>query len=356
MGGTVRMITNQPDSKAFFSSAEANGGLTKDGGPSWGVRGVLNLPLIENKLAARILAFNDEQGGWIKWDPASLAPGAGKGEVVALPPGFPDSAVQSKALDRKRQHPDHRGGRLSLLYTPTDALTITPLYMYQTKTSPFSGFIDRNLNEGYVTQNYIPEPRSEKFSQLALTINYDFSFARLTSVSGEFVRDYRWTQDTTSFVHDTYGGTPAGGIASTASIAFDFNTRVDSEELRLSSIDSQHLDWLVGAAYFDEHRRQDLVWLAPNFNANAAVPIPGGPQGLLEASDGTNGFSNFSVFADLTLKLFDQRLQISAGVRRFDQKYTQDSVATGALIGAVGTLVPGTPVSGTETGTTPRFA
>jgi len=357
MGGTVRMITNQPDSKTFFASSEVNGALTDGGGPSSGIRGVLNVPLIENKLAVRLLAFDDEQGGWIKWDPASLAPGASKGPNPAVPPGTPGDIVATQGGANDVNTQATRGGRISLRYTPTDNLTITPFYMYQTKTSPFSSFIDRNLDQGYLTQNYIQEPRSEQFSQLALTVNYDMSFARLTSISAEFVRDYRWRQDTTSFIAATYGLTPAGGIPSTAWLDFDFNTRVDSEELRLSSIDSKFLDWIVGAAYFDEHRRQDLIWLAPGFNATAAAPIPGGGStGFSYGDEGTNGFTNFSVFADLTLKLFDEHLQLSAGARRFDQKFTQDSVGTGAMLGAVGTLVPGTPVSGSETGTTPRFA
>jgi len=356
MGGTVRMITNQPDTKAFFSSAEVNGGLTKNGGSSWGIRGVFNLPLIDNRLAARLVAFNDYQGGWIHWDPASLAPGATKGGLFPIPGGFPEQVLGAKETTEDVNTQTTRGARLSLRYTPTEELSITPSYLYQKKSSPFSGFIDRNLNQGYVTQNYIPEPRIEQFSQAALTVDYDFPFARLTNVAAEFVRDYRWRQDTTQFAYNTYGGTPEGGIASTAFLDFDFNTRVDSEELRLSSINSRWLDWIVGAAYFDEHRRQDSVWLAPDFNSNAATPIPGGPAGLLQASDGHNGFSNFSVFTDLTLKLFDDRLSVSAGVRRFDQRFTQSSETTGPLAGAVGTIKLGRPASGSETGTTPRFA
>jgi outer membrane receptor protein involved in Fe transport len=227
--------------------------------------------------------------------------------------------------------------------------------MWQKKDSPFSGFIDRNLNEGYVTQNYIPEPRTEEFSQVALTVDYDFPIARLTSVTGRYDRDYRWTQDTTAFISSTYGKTDAGGIASVAFLDFDFTTKITSEELRLTSARGSRIDWILGAAYLEEHREQGNLWSAPtqNENASSAHQIPGG---LIQASLSQNGFRSMSFFADVTFKMFDEHLQLSVGARQFEQRFDQHSQSTGALPGAVGEVIYGVPRSGKESGVNPRAA
>ena len=223
MGGTIRVITQKPDSTRFTATAETSGADTSGGGAtslregaaSYTVRGAVNLPLSYDLLALRIVAYDDHEGGWIDWDPASLAPGARKGSVVALPSGFPQSA---KNLIPDVNSSTSLGGRLALLYTPIENLTIEPLYLFQKKRAEFESFIERNLNLGYVNHNYIAEPRDEYFSQAALSINYDFRFARLTSVTAEFNRDYRWRQDTTQFISDVFGRTPAGGIPSVSSL------------------------------------------------------------------------------------------------------------------------------------------
>jgi iron complex outermembrane receptor protein len=357
MGGTVRLITTKPDLRAFRSSVELSGSLTRNGAPSSSEKAMLNLPIIEDQLAARLVVYNDQQGGWIKWDPASLNPGAVKGPNPALPPGFPDQVTNKRMIEDVNDQ-KIRGGRLTLRYTPTAQLTITPIYIYQKKDQAFSDFIDRNLNEGYVTQNFSAEPRTEEFSELALAVDYDFPFARLTSVTARFDRDYRWTQDTTQFISDIFGQTPSAGIPGIAFLDFDFRTKIVSQELRLTSKSNRWFDWVVGAAYFDEHRPDDVLWLAPNHNSLTAPAnqIPGGDQGLVYANAIREKSTDSSVFADLTLKLFDERLQLSAGARHFKDEFSGTNISTGALIGAVGNSVTGEPEQGSESGTTPRFS
>ena len=356
MGGTLRFITRRPDPKRFSASAEATGADTNDGAASWNLRGVLNLPLIEDQLALRAVAYSDHEGGWIDWTPASLAPGAQKGPIPGFPPGFPQTA--------SRGIPDvnsvnTRGTRLTLRYTPNERLSIEPLFLLQKRSADFESFIERNLDLNYVTHNYSAEPRDEYFYQAAVSIDYDFSFARLTSVTGYFDRQYRWRQDTTQFISDVYGRTAAGGLPSTAFLDFEFDTRSTSQELRLTSPRSDRFEWLIGAAYFDEDRPLSVVWMAPAFNeAVSTTPpngqIPGGP--LVYGSSQDHANKNYSAFADVTLKLFDAHLHLTAGGRRFRDTFNELSRNTGALVGMVGTEGPPDVDSGSETGFVPRFA
>ncbi len=136
---------------------------------------------------------------------------------------------------------------------------------------------------------------------------------------------------------------------------FEFDTKSTSEELRLTSPRSDHFEWLVGAAYFDEDRPLWVDWLAPGFNeAIGFEAIPGGPLVYGSVQDHAN--KNYSAFADITLKLFDTRLQLTVGGRQFKQDFHEVSRNTGALVGQVGTEPPPDIDSGSETGFVPRFA
>ena len=53
MGGTLRVILNKPDSSRYTGAVEAQGTTMKDGGTGYSVKGMVNVPLVEDKLAAR---------------------------------------------------------------------------------------------------------------------------------------------------------------------------------------------------------------------------------------------------------------------------------------------------------------
>ncbi|MFT6682102.1 MAG: outer membrane receptor protein involved in Fe transport [Haliea salexigens] len=63
--GTVRLITNKPVIDEFSASFKAGTSFMPEGDPSANASAVFNFPLIENRLAARVLIFNDRQGGYI---------------------------------------------------------------------------------------------------------------------------------------------------------------------------------------------------------------------------------------------------------------------------------------------------
>ncbi len=357
MGGTIRMVTNQPDSKQFAASVEGDLSDIYHGSTGDAFKGMVNVPLIEDTLALRVVGYNAHDGGWILWQPSSLDPGFSRGPTEGLIPPLGGLDVTARQYDEYPNTTTTTGARVALQWTPLSNLVITPFWMYQTKWNPFTSQIDRDLNEGYVTQSYIAEPRKEQFNDLALTIDYDMPFASLTSVSAQYNRDYRWTQDTTQFCADAFGFATDGGIASTCYINFDFHTKVWSQELRLASHTSHLLDWLVGAAYFREVRDNNVIWLAPDFNANVAPAnqLPG--DGLVYATSYQYTYRDVSEFANVTLKLLNEQLQLSAGVRHFDQYWFQDPPAsTGPLVGAIDTVLTGSVQSGDESGVIPRFS
>ena len=63
--GAVRYITNKPKLDKFEGSAEAQYGITSGGGENASGKVVLNIPLIEDKLAVRAALYDDRHGGYI---------------------------------------------------------------------------------------------------------------------------------------------------------------------------------------------------------------------------------------------------------------------------------------------------
>jgi iron complex outermembrane receptor protein len=65
MAGTVRLITNKPVIDEVQGSMNGSWSSTKGGEDSNSVELMLNLPIIEGKLAARVALYNDRQGGYV---------------------------------------------------------------------------------------------------------------------------------------------------------------------------------------------------------------------------------------------------------------------------------------------------
>jgi outer membrane receptor for ferrienterochelin and colicin len=124
MGGTVRLITNQPDPTGYHASAESSLSGTEGGGFNHNDNLMVNIPLVEDKLALRIVGSEDYTSGWIDRIVSSDFPlvspnGSVRGNVAAAPitEQQPDSnAYQLYAV------------RATLRWTPTDNLTVTPSF------------------------------------------------------------------------------------------------------------------------------------------------------------------------------------------------------------------------------------
>ena len=66
MSGVVRLVTNKPQMNTFAARADIGGGLGAFGQPSERASGVINLPLLRNRLAVRLVAYEENSGGFIK--------------------------------------------------------------------------------------------------------------------------------------------------------------------------------------------------------------------------------------------------------------------------------------------------
>ena len=64
MGGTIRLITPRADSEQFIARGQVEGSVTEDGAPSYGVDGVLNVPIAKGVAGLRLSGGYETVGGF----------------------------------------------------------------------------------------------------------------------------------------------------------------------------------------------------------------------------------------------------------------------------------------------------
>ena len=98
MGGAIRYITNKPDLSEFHTGFTGNYATTKHGDPSVSGEGFINLPIIKDKLAVRMVLYSDSQGGYIDNVAGTYQMPWNAGGPGVLPSGNPllvQQAIQS---------------------------------------------------------------------------------------------------------------------------------------------------------------------------------------------------------------------------------------------------------------------
>ncbi|ADG08996.1 TonB-dependent receptor [Caulobacter segnis] len=163
MGGTLRVILNKPNASQYAGAVEVGGTAQKDGGQGYSVKGMVNVPLIEDKLAARLVLYKAEQGGYI-------------------------DDVLLKKKDINDQHSS--GGRLMLGFTPTENLTITASGLFQKTTlDGQNSWYPALGKKDYSTNARVIAPTEDNLRLYNVTAKWDLNFATVTATSSY----YKWT-------------------------------------------------------------------------------------------------------------------------------------------------------------------
>jgi iron complex outermembrane recepter protein len=253
LGGTVKLITNPPDLSGFYGSSQTTGSGTAGGGANYSEKAMVNLPLIDETVALRVVGDFTHNSGWIdrivvpNFPPPN--PTGPRGNVLASPASAIFNAVNDEDL---------YGVRATLLIKATDALTIKGTVFYQRITQNGMNAYDNPPGTLAHYQPFdVPEPYSDKFTIYGLSATYVFQDFTLTSASAYWTRRSSQFQDFSEQVAD-YLGLPGYSIASGGiGPADDFendSTHEYSQELRLASNGGGPFQWIVGgyySSYFD---------------------------------------------------------------------------------------------------------
>jgi len=306
MGGTIKIVSNQPKLGEFEGSAQATGSYTDGGGANGGGNLMLNLP-IGDALAVRIVGSDIYRSGWI--DRVVLNPfpadGTTRGDVLTAP-------VQSVARDVNTEHLD--SGRISVLYKPNEDFSVVAMAMYQHLEMGGYDLIDSPPGLPYIAHYEAfntPEPISDKVHIYSLTFTGNLGFAELTSASSYWDRLAVQTQDAAESIYTTLAG--AEPLLAVPYSESDPSHQF-SQELRLSSAGNGALHWTAGAFYSD---------MTSDWNEYGNGINPSGPDVLYFQSYNPYNIKQTALFADGSFK-FTDTLTLSAGVRWYHYDSTID--------------------------------
>ncbi len=306
MGGTIKIVSNQPKLGEFEGSAQGTGSYTDGGGANGGGNLMLNLP-IGDALAVRIVGSDLYRSGWIDRVIVNPFPtdGATRGNVLTAP-------VQGVARDVNTERLD--SGRISVLYKPNEDFSIVAMAMYQSLKMGGYDLIDSPPGLPYLAHYEAfntPEPISDKVQIYSITMTGNLGFAELTSATSYWNRKAVQTQDAAESIYTTFGG--AQPLLAVPYSESDPSHQF-SQEIRLSSAGNGALRWTAGGFYSD---------LTSDWNEYGNGINTAGPDVLYFQSYNPYNIKQSALFADGSYKLTDA-LTLSAGVRWYHYDSTID--------------------------------
>jgi outer membrane receptor protein involved in Fe transport len=251
--------------------------------------------------------------------------------------------------------------RLSLLFKPSESLSVTAFFMNQRLALGGYDLVDSTPNGSVdpgpvYTAHFEPfalrEPIQDDIQITALTVNADLGFADLTSATSYFDRQAVQTEDaSTSIYWSNAAGALANGTTAPPLVPVPYSevdpSRQISQEIRLSSHDAGGLHWVAGLFYSDLRS----VW--EEESANPATIAFGSPTGSYFTSYNPYNVQQTAAFADGSYAVTSQ-WKVAAGLRLYNYHSSQREESWGldapnALPGTI------TLTTANDKGVNPRF-
>lgn len=322
LGGTIRYITNKPNTAETSVEAHVNTYTTKESsGLSYDTDTVINIPLIEDKLAFRGVFGYVNEKGFIDYNHVLINP-----EDSLLTKSFKDLNFE-KTLS----------ARASMLLNVTDDIeAIASYYFQETETGGRQVANETFTGSRYASPSRYVEPNTRTSQLFNFDITWDLGFAEFFSTSSYQKFTDRGQRDQTDLLLNLDIGYDSIPFFSgfTEELGDD---AAFTQEIRLVSQGDGPLEWLVGAFYTQEE----------NFYSSQEF-APGTPEffGIFRPDDleyyawDAEEIREYAFFGELTYNITDD-LSITGGIRHQNLKEELESCLAFPLY-------PGTPGTNVE--------
>jgi iron complex outermembrane recepter protein len=342
MGGTIRIITNEPDSHNWGGDIEGTLSETQHGGSNVDANVMFNVPLVTDHAAFRIVAFSRDDSGYINniiSGPTNATSSVVPGSTVNLGGSDIKDGVNTETL---------RGGRaaLRMQFLDNDALTLDLSDMQQDlriggdpsykvildPTAPglygtIVPIVDDFTQGALVTHDINPSPQEEKFSLYDATIRYEPGPVSVVSSTSYYDRTTSSYTDLTEALPFIFG-MPVPVANNLLSVE---SGHALTEELHVSGRISA-FDWLVGAFYQNVYTRFQQSLVDPNFNDEVFGGADVIPDGVFLAFLSNDSAAQTALFTEDTYHV-TRSLDLTAGVRYFRYNDSTATVADGFFNG-----------------------
>lgn len=272
LNGVVRVLTKDPDLTSLGFKARALTSQTHLGGTNYRGDAALNIPIVEGKLAARMIVGHDFQSGWI------------------------DRPLDDDANDLEKST-----YRLKIKAVPMEGMSVD-LFGWVSRQdvgAPAHG-TTREFNSSVVD-----EPSLIDYDAFGGTISYDFSAVSIKSMTSyiDYVNDSNFDYSPLNVINVLF----SRGAS-----------KVFAEEINVSSLGDGPWRWTAGAMYRDSDEslyqfRQ--AYLAPTRSATTS--------------------ESYAVFAEVTRALLDGRLELTGGLRYFEDRIVDTELSRFSVAGGV---------------------
>ena len=346
IGGTVRYITNQPELGVTETKSEVDMNLV--GKDSFGghLKTAFNVPLGETA-AIRMVAYGTKYAGFID----ALRETGGTTENVN---------------DGRRF-----GGRLALLFKPTDNISITPRIVYQdidmngfNRDEVFNLFANPHtteprppvqlgkrqqhllLDEAFEDETLIVDTVAKLELENLFSVNYMFSYTN---------RDILVSRDASALTgsvsidrnNDPKAANRLADVDTDAVLPSNLRDTTDlkqmTHEVHFSSNNKSMLQWLAGVFYSKTDRDYRQALPTPGYDALTDIVKGAGTSdssrnGIADIDSPYNSYLPYDIrqvalFGESTLTLLD-RLDLTAGLRWYDWKEERSFTSGGTFSGS----------------------
>jgi iron complex outermembrane recepter protein len=352
LAGVVRVLPATPDLQDFAVNLGTRGFATAHSDdPSFHVEGTLNLPLLQDRLAVRLVGYKDEVAGYIdnvfagqqQLDWTDL----GEEFVAAyngLDPGTVDLPAGSLILPgipaftrHDINSEDTWGARASLAWQANDQLRFDLMYATQNSTLdsepwtlPSAGPYAQSRGLDFFKH----AKYEEKIDLASLTARYSWTSVDLVSATSWLKYDRFDIYDGSQFAGSTYGLPPLPWSQDTPGGSKQF-----TQELRLQSTGSSALQWTFGVFYLEQESS------AAQTNYDLACPsclselLTGEPFTFRVFADKFLKEKQRAVFGEVTYDL-SPRWTVGVGARYFEGDLLGGGVVLEGFEAGGGTVIP----------------
>jgi outer membrane receptor protein involved in Fe transport len=274
LGGTVRLIHNEPDLTTTEFDVTTRGSHTANAAnPSEAVDFIGNLPLSDT-VAVRASAGYEKLAGFT--NALSVAEITANAQPVLADPSDPLHSGLTFMQQRGIDWSNTWYARTVLLWKPSDDWKFTLTYQHQTDQS--GGYSQANPAYRYDQTLYVDQPGSFQTDLGSFDVSKDVGFATASSNSSFTSQTSTSEYDLTGLfesIANYYGNYPRN----LSPIYINSSDKDFTEELRLVSKNSGPWDWVAGAYYSERRQTLEQLETLEGFGSWSQLPGSGEPAG-----------------------------------------------------------------------------
>jgi iron complex outermembrane receptor protein len=282
--GAIRYITNKPKLNVTEGNVEASYGTTAHGDQNAAGTAMINLPLVADTLAVRVVIYNDHRGGYIDNVPSQFTRFPTDPGTISYHIPYPANAATANNynLAGNAQNPvNYQGIRASALWQVNDDWSVLIQQTYQYMDAEGMGvqypISSQETPLGpWEETSFSPAYDKDKWENTSWTVNGKVGPVKLVYTGGYLDRTIDNTMDYTNYARSAGGFyyTCSGGAAligkgvgplncySPVSSWHDYvETTHQSHELRASTPDDWQVRGLLGVFWEDFDIKDDMNFL-----------------------------------------------------------------------------------------------